>query len=130
MQASEFYHFMLDMLPSDSDYLWIARAGDSIQPLEVVDKVVARLDASRPVGSLRECDVRACCARYRHYKGVLELSAEDLEFTSSECEAILWLQKATPSSAWCYVVSLKDYLEIRDPGFAGFNNHHEGVDAA
>lgn len=126
----EYYEFMKEMLPPDNDYLWIAFAGNSILPIEVVHEIISRLDALMPVESLYDCEIRAYCARYRHFKeDNIRLSAEELEYTSG-CEGILWEKKCLAPSSWWYVVSLKDYLETRDPGFAGFNGHHEGADAA
>lgn len=127
-ECEEYYQMMLDRFPKGNKWLWIARAGNSMSPLQVVHEVISQLNASGCVVSLQECEVRAYCARYRHYKGDgVKLSSGDLEYTSG-CEGVLWKQRG--SQYWWYVVSLKDYLETRDPGFAGFNNHHEGVDAA
>lgn len=126
--CEEYYQFMLDMLPEGNEWLWIAHSRSSIPPTQVVREVMCRLNASGPIASLRDCEVRAYCSRYLHYKGDgPELSDEDLEYTA-ECEGILWEKKH--NQYWWYVVSMKDYLETRDPGFAGFNNHHDGVDAA
>jgi len=122
---------MLEMLPEDNKYRWMGQVGNSMTPLEVVHLIIKQLNTSRtnPIISVYTSDKWAVCASYCHYKKEegFELTEEQLEYTKDR-QGILSKKQISPF-LW-QIISIRDYLETRDVGFAGFSHHHDGVDAA
>lgn len=108
---------------------WIADLGDTISPLDVVNRILEQEFPDDEIDSVYQSSMWAVCMAYKHYKNDgVHLSTDDLEYTASRGGMIG--MRIDPVTNEPFILSLRSYLNSRDYGFAVFSAHPHGPAAA
>jgi hypothetical protein len=101
------------------EYKWLATSGDQCV-LDVVTRILGIVDDDEddPIVSVMQSSTWAVCMAYRHYRNAgAVLSQEDLQYARNR-GGVLGIMIGDNNEI--RTATVREYLELRDPGFAVF----------